>query len=69
MKNNKTYKCTFLGLTKQQALILAKWYEGQGEQSADEWFDIQGGDPAPITDSAQGYYKVLENGDVEVYCK
>lgn len=33
--------CTFANLTPEQADTLACWYEGQGEQSAQEWFDLK----------------------------
>lgn len=29
----------FTNLTFEQAKMLAEWYEGQGEQNADIWFD------------------------------
>lgn len=61
-------KCTFLNLSPEQAEVLASWYEGQGEQNAEDWFAEQGL-PAAYTDGKQGYYKILDNGDVEVYCK
>jgi hypothetical protein len=61
-------KCIFTNLTKEQAKVLASWYEGQGEQDADVWFDVSNGIKTPYTDSSKGYYKVQENGDVLVFC-
>ena len=58
----------FENLTPEQAKTLAGWYEGQGEQDADIWFDCHGV-PTPYTDGDKGYYKVQPNGDVIVYCK
>lgn len=61
----------FEGLTNEQALTLSDWYEGQGEQNADYWFDVNCEDPTPVTDVSRkgGYREVLDNGDVVVYCK
>jgi len=39
----------FEGLTKKQAKTLAEWYEGQGEQDADVWFDCKNV-KTPMTD-------------------
>ena len=61
--------CTFVNLTPAQAKTLASWYEGQGEQDADFWFEENCEDPAPITDSSMGYYKIHDDGNVTVYCK
>lgn len=60
----------FENLTDEQAITLAKWYEGQGEQDADTWFDINDV-PTPYTDCGRdgGYMEKLDNGDVIVYCK
>lgn len=33
-------RCIFENLTKAQAETMAHWFEGQGEQDMDEWFDI-----------------------------
>lgn len=35
-------RLVFDNITMQQAQILADWYEGQGEQDAYTWFDVQG---------------------------
>ena len=46
--------CTFKDLTVGQAKMLADWYEGQGEQDADVWFEVQGeeeGIKTPYTDT------------------
>lgn len=61
-------RCIFENLTPAQAEVLASWYEGQGEQDADPWFEEQGV-PTPYTDSKKGFYSVLDNGDVIVFCK
>lgn len=45
-------KVIFEGLTAEQAITLARWYEGQGEQSADVWFDCNGV-PTPMTDGSK----------------
>ena len=63
--------CTFTNLTKKQAKMLAEWYEGQGEQDADVWFDCNGV-KTPMTDCGRdGGYKEVnkETGDVIVYCR
>jgi len=63
-------RCIFENLTPKQASILASWFEGQGEQQCDEWFEINEV-PAPLTDVGRegGYSDTQENGDVIVYCK
>ncbi len=67
-------KCIFENLTMGQAKMLADWYEGQGEQDADVWFDVNGeekGIKTPYTDSYHkgGAVQVRKNGDVVVYCR
>lgn len=66
----KNCTCTFVGLTKKQAEILAEWYEGQGEQDADVWFE-ENEVETPMTNVQRegGYKEVDENGNVIVYCK
>lgn len=63
-------KCIFENLTPKQAKVLAEWYEGQGEQSAEYWFEEKR-TKTPMTDCGRkgGYKEILENGDVVVYCK
>jgi hypothetical protein len=55
---------------------LACWYEGQGEQQCDVWFEARSEEygtviPVPITDVSRpgGYREILPNGDVIVYCR
>jgi len=61
------------GLTIEQAKELASWYEGQGEQDADIWFECQ--EPpikAPMADCRHegGYVHVdKDNETVVLYCK
>ncbi len=63
-------KCTFENLTPKQARVLAEWFEGQGEQDCEYWFQEQKVE-SPLTDvnRAGGYKEVKNNGDVVVYCK
>lgn len=63
-------RCIFENLTPDQAKILASWFEGQGEQNCEIWFD-EHDVKAPLTDVQHpgGYMEILENGDVIVYCK
>ncbi len=63
-------KCIFDNLTPEQAKILAGWFEGQGEQDCDVWFDVHGVE-APLTDVRRkgGYREILDNGDVIVHCR
>jgi hypothetical protein len=63
-------KCIFDNLTPDQAKVLAEWFEGQGEQDCDIWFDERGV-PAPLTNVSHpgGYREILDNGDVIVHCK
>ena len=57
-------RCTFENLTVEQAKTLAEWFEGQGEQDADMWFDINCV-PTPWSDGIE----YDEAGNVTVYCK
>lgn len=63
----------FEGLSRAQAKALSDWYEGQGEQTADEWFSNQTTAlRAPFTDVQRkgGYRKIdKKTGNVTVYCK
>jgi hypothetical protein len=63
-------KCIFENLTPKQAKTLAEWFEGQGEQDCDVWFDAHDVE-TPFTDCQRkgGYKEVLKNGDVIVYCR
>jgi hypothetical protein len=63
-------KCIFENLTAEQALVLADWFEGQGEQDCVVWFDDRDV-PAPLADVSRkgGYKKVTSDGDVMVYCR
>jgi hypothetical protein len=63
-------KCIFENLSPEQAVMLAEWFEGQGEQDCIVWFeenDIE----APLTDVGRdgGYMEVENSGDVTVYCR
>ena len=57
------------GLSLEQAKVFAKWYEGQGEQDADYWFD-EYNLKTPMTDvyRKNGFMEV-KGEDVIVYCK
>ncbi len=64
-------KCIFENLTPEQAETLAHWYEGQGEQDAEIWFDIHGVE-VPFSDvqrkgGCMGIDK--STGDVTIWCK
>lgn len=60
----------FENLTLEDAKILANWYEGQGEQDADIWFDAQDGGRAPITNvSRDGGYMEVQGDDVIIYLR
>lgn len=69
MKDKVT--CTFVNLTPAQAKTLPEWYEGQGEQDADLWFDENCEDRAPLTNVQRkgGYKEIDEDGNVTVFCK
>ena len=49
MKDN-TYSVKFINLTLEQARTFADWYDGQGEQDAEMWFDEHCEDGTPRTD-------------------
>ena len=63
-------KCIFDNLSPEQAKVLAEWFEGEGEQSCETWFD-ENNVPPPLTDIRHkgGYLEILDNGDVIVHCK
>ena len=63
-------RCIFENLSTEQAKVLSSWFEGQGEQDADYWFE-EANVPSVFADIDRegGYKEVLENGDVVVYCK
>lgn len=56
-------------LTIEQARTLAHWYEGQGEQRAEEWFDIHEVE-VPYSDvGRKGGCMVEQDDTVTLYCK
>lgn len=63
-------KCIFENLSPEQAAMFAEWFEGQGEQDCEVWFEENGVD-APITDVGRvgGYMEIEDSGDVIVYCR
>lgn len=55
-------------ITLAQAKALAHWYEGQGEQNADDWLSehqLQ----APLVDVSREDWLKIEGDEVTVYCK
>lgn len=67
----KKVSCTFVNLTPAQAKTLAEWYEGQGEQDAEFWFDVNCEDSSPLVDIHRtgGYREIDADGNVIVYCR
>lgn len=63
-------RCIFENLTTEQAIVLARWFEGSGEQYADDWFE-EAKIPSVLADIHHdgGYTETLPNGDVVVYCR
>lgn len=62
-------RCIFENLTIDQAKTLAEWFEGQGEQNCDVWFD-KAGFPSPSADVCRkGGYMEVCGEDVIVYCR
>ena len=55
-------------LTMAQAKTLAEWYEGQGEQDANVWFDISGV-PTPYVDVHKGTNVNKVEETVTIFCK
>jgi hypothetical protein len=61
--------CTFTNLTQEQALLLAKWFEGQGEQDCVIWFEERGvKSPFVSIHRKEGHTVISASGDVTVYC-
>lgn len=61
-------KLIFEGLTKNQAIALAHWYEGQGEQSADIWLEERGL-RAPLVDVHNKNWLTVTDDSVTVKLK
>jgi hypothetical protein len=60
----------FENLTEKQALEMAEWFEGQGEQDMYGWFDCNRVEPFSADVGRKGGYKKKEeNGDITVFCK
>jgi hypothetical protein len=57
------------GLTPEQAKELSNWYISQGDQHAEEWFDISEV-PLPCSHVQRkgGCMDIHENGDVTLWC-
>lgn len=62
-------RCIFENLTLEQAKTLADWYEGQGEQDADVWFDIQKVKTPYVNVQRKDGGITINGEDVTVYCK
>ena len=74
-------KLVIENISIEQARELAHWYEGQGEQDADVWFECQDHEPrlrAPLTDVGRGVVNgkrvgpgwMEESGDtITIHCK
>ncbi len=62
-------RLVFENISLEDAKIFLHWYEGQGEQQADDWF-IENDSRAPLVDVCRkdGCYKV-NNDEVIVYLK
>ena len=63
-------RCIFENLTHEQAVVLARWFEGQGEQDASDWFE-EADVPSILANVSRkgGYRETLPNGDVIVHCR
>lgn len=59
-------RAVFENLTPAQAKELVNWYEGQGEQDAGIWFEINEV-PVPYIDVHKDY-ETLEDGSVIAQC-
>jgi hypothetical protein len=58
-------KCIFDNLTSTQAIILAQWFEGQGEQDCIEWFYEQ----REKSPQVRTIFIDRDTSDVTIYCK
>ena len=69
MNNTDKVDVVIKGMTREQALTFAGWYEGQGEQDQCEWFDIHDV-KAPMTNCQRaGGYKENTDAAVIIYVK
>lgn len=62
-------KCIFDNLTHEQAVCMAKWFEGQGEQDCAVWFETNEIKP-PLANCRhpKGYFEILDNENIIVHC-
>ena len=58
-------KCIFDKLTPTQAIVLAQWFDGQGEQECVEWFFEQQEKPPQVRTICVDKH----TSDVTIYCK
>lgn len=56
-------------LTLEQAKTFARWYEGQGEQDADIWFDIHEVETPWTDNQRKGGFMEVDKETVTIYCK
>lgn len=69
MNNADKVDVVIKGMAREQAMVFASWYEGQGEQNQCEWFDIKEVEP-PMTDcQRKGGYRENTKDAVIIYVK
>jgi len=59
-------RCIFDNLTHEQAVTLAKWFEGQGEQDCEFWFESKGVKPPTVNVRTS---PEIDGEDVIVHCR
>lgn len=62
-------KLIFENISLEDAKTFAHWYEGQGEQDAEIWFDIHSGKNSPQVDVHRKDCITVKNNEVIVYLK
>ncbi len=53
-------RLVFDGLTEEQAICFAKWFEGQGEQDCVTWFE-ENGVEHPLVDVSDPNWLIVED--------
>lgn len=60
---------TFTNLSPEQAITLAEWFEGEGEQSCQTWFDYNSDEPAPLAEVGPNAKTIDDEGNVTLKCR
>lgn len=63
-------KLILTNISLKQAKLFADWYEGQGEQDADIWFDIHGEETPMVDVQRKNWLEVDKDAQtVTIHCQ